>query len=249
MNYHLGIDIGSVSVKAVVINERKEIAEERYVRHYGEPQKVAQREIEDLSARFDFGAVATTGSGGKLIPGRFVNEIVAQSKAVAALHPDVRTVIEIGGEDSKLFWMKKGRLADFLTNTVCAAGTGSFLDQQASRLGLNIEEFSRLALKSKNPPRIAGRCTVFAKSDMIHLQQKGTPDYEIVAGLCLALARSFISNAGKQKRWERPIAFQGGVAANPGVVRAFERVLGVEELVIPKHFASMGAIGAVLSLL
>ena len=84
-------------------------------------------------------------------------------------------------------------------NTLCAAGTGSFLDQQASRLGLTIEEFGELALKSTNPPRIAGRCSVFAKSDMIHLQQIATPDYDIVAGLCYALARNFKSNIGKGK--------------------------------------------------
>ncbi len=133
-------------------------------------------------------------------------------------------------------------------NTLCAAGTGSFLDQQASRLGLTIEEFGQLALKSENPPRIAGRCSVFAKSDMIHLQQIATPDYDIVAGLCYALARNFKSNIGKGKTFAKPISFQGGVAANVGMRRAFMEVLEVSEgdLIIPKYFASMGAIGAIL---
>jgi len=133
-------------------------------------------------------------------------------------------------------------------NTLCAAGTGSFLDQQASRLGFTIEEFGQLALKSMNPPRIAGRCSVFAKSDMIHLQQIATPDYDIVAGLCFALARNFKSNIGKGKNFTKPISFQGGVAANVGMRKAFMEVLDVshEELIIPTYFASMGAIGAVL---
>lgn len=248
MEHYLGIDIGSISVKAVVVNEKKEIVEEHYRRHRGEPLKASSLIIECLSEKYEIAVVSTTGSGGKQIPGNFVNEVVAQAKATSFLHPEVKTVIEIGGEDSKFLMMREGKLIDFAANTACAAGTGSFLDQQATRLGLSIEEFSRLTLKSKNPPRLAGRCTVFAKSDMIHLQQKGTPDYEIVAGLCLAVARNFVAGVGKGRKWGKPIAFVGGVAANAGMVKAFESVLGLQpgELIVPKHFAAMGAIGAVL---
>jgi predicted CoA-substrate-specific enzyme activase len=251
MKHYIGIDIGSISVNTVLVDENKNILEEYYNRIKGEPVQTAKQAIEKIASRHKISAIATTGSGGKLISGDFVNEIVAHSKAISAVHPEVKTVIEMGGEDSKLLIMNEGKLVDFATNTVCAAGTGSFLDQQASRLDLDIEEFGKLALKSKHPPRIAGRCTVFAKSDMIHLQQKGTPDYEIVAGLCLAVARNFASTVGKGIKWERPISFQGGVAANPGVVKAFEKALNLQpgDFVIPKHFASMGAIGAVLHLL
>ncbi len=248
MKHYLGVDIGSIAVKAVALDEKKNLLEEHYLRIKGEPARVAETVLSDLKRRYNVSAVATTGSGGKRVAGHFVNEIIAQSKAVSYLHPRARTVIEMGGEDSKLLLLKAGKLIDFATNTVCAAGTGSFLDQQASRLGLEIEDFGRLALKSKHPPRIAGRCTVFAKSDMIHLQQKGTPDYEIVAGLCLAVARNLVSNLGQRNKWKKPVVFQGGVAANIGVVRAFEQILGLEpgELIIPEHFASMGAIGAIL---
>jgi predicted CoA-substrate-specific enzyme activase len=248
MKCYLGIDIGSIAVKAVALDENKKILEEHYLRTKGEPVKMAKAILSELAKRHNVGGVATTGSGGKLIPGNFVNEIVAQSKAISAFHPEVKTLIEMGGEDSKLLYLKNGKLVDFSTNTICAAGTGSFLDQQASRLGLKIEDFGKLSLRSKHPPRIAGRCTVFAKSDMIHLQQKGTPDYEIVAGLCLAVARNFVSSLGQKKKWGKPIAFQGGVAANIGVVRAFEIILDLKpgELTIPEYFASMGAIGAVL---
>jgi activator of 2-hydroxyglutaryl-CoA dehydratase len=126
----------------------------------------------------------------------------------------------MGGEDAKLILVgaEEGNLViqDFAMNTMCAAGTGSFLDQQAHRLGYTIEEFSRLALKSTTPPRIAGRCSVFAKTDMIHLQQGATPDFEIIAGLCLAMARNLKSNISRGKIIQPPVAFQGGVAHNLG---------------------------------
>jgi len=258
----IGLDIGSVSVNAVLMDDANRILEDHYERTKGQPLAAMRRVLADLLSRTPASAIrglAVTGSGGKLaseiLGCPFVNEIIAQSKATALLHPEVRTVIEIGGEDSKLILLERDgetqqvRVHDFAMNTLCAAGTGSFLDQQASRLGFTIEEFSQVALKSQHPPRIAGRCSVFAKTDMIHLQQEATPDYDIVAGLCHAMARNFKSNIGKGKDFERPIAFHGGVAANAGMIRAFESVLELEpgELLIPEHFASMGAIGAVLS--
>jgi len=256
---HLGIDIGSVSVNLVVMNQDLEILHEEYRRHKGRPAEAALEAIATALQTFPDQALcgcAATGSGSALLAPLLgvlpVNEVVAQARAVAHLHPAIRTVIEIGGEDSKVIFLRPGRngseLADFNTNTICAAGTGSFLDQQAHRLGLSIEQFGQLTLQCQHPPRLAGRCSVFAKSDMIHLQQKATPTQDIVAGLCMAMARNFKSTVGAARTFERPVSFQGGVAANPGIVRAFERVLelGEGELLIPKHFASMGAIGAVL---
>jgi len=259
--YYLGIDVGSVSLNVGLLDERGNVVEDSYTRLKGRPLETTHRVLSELFTRYDpatIDCVAVTGSVGRLIANilkvEFVNEIVAQARAEEHLHPEVRTIIEIGGEDSKLIILREdeesGRLIveDFAMNTVCAAGTGSFLDQQASRLGLTIEEFGELALKSKTPPRVAGRCSVFAKSDMIHLQQQATPDYDIVAGLCFALARNFKSNVGRGKEFVRPVAFQGGVAANKGVVKAFEEVLELKpgELIIPEHFATMGAIGAIL---
>jgi predicted CoA-substrate-specific enzyme activase len=203
------------------------------------------------------GIVAYTGTGGKLAReltgGAFVNEIIAQSTASAALHPEVKTIIEMGGEDSKLIFMDhtgnggSASLSDFSMNTLCAAGTGSFLDQQASRMGLSIvNEFGDLALLSEKPPRIAGRCSVFAKSDMIHLQQIATPVQDIVAGLCFAVARNLKSTLGRGKHFLPPILFNGGVAANKGMVRAFREVLELTdgELIVSEYHASMGALGA-----
>jgi predicted CoA-substrate-specific enzyme activase len=259
-NLHIGIDVGSVSVKVVLLDAKQNILENHYVRSKGQPIETVLRTLKDIQGRYSLdklAKLAITGSGGSLVAqllgGTFVNEIIAQTTAVGRFHPQARTVIEIGGEDSKLMIMRQDPqrdtliLEDFSMNTMCAAGTGSFLDQQASRLGLTIEEFARLSLKSESPPRMAGRCSVFAKSDMIHLQQIGTPDFDIAAGLCYAMTRSFKSNIGRGKTFIKPIVFQGGVAANPGLVRAFEDILGLEsgELIIPKYYAFMGALGAI----
>jgi predicted CoA-substrate-specific enzyme activase len=195
---YLGIDVGSVSANTIILDDSRNILEEHYTRIKGQPLQTVQKVLEKILQRTpleQFHRISFTGTGGKLLSelldGNFINEIIAQAKAVQYFYPQVRTIIDMGGEDSKLIFVEKeeGRfkISDFSMNTLCAAGTGSFLDQQASRLGLTIEEFGQLALKSTNPPRIAGRCSVFAKTDMIHLQQIATPDYDIVAGLCYAL--------------------------------------------------------------
>jgi predicted CoA-substrate-specific enzyme activase len=256
---YLGMDVGSVSANTIIMDEQRNVREEHYTRIKGQPLQTVKKVLEEILQRISheqFHSVSFTGTGGKLLSellgGNFVNEIIAQARAVQYFYPQVRTIIDIGGEDSKLILIveeeDRFKISDFSMNTLCAAGTGSFLDQQASRLGLTIEEFGQLALKSTNPPRIAGRCSVFAKSDMIHLQQIATPDYDIVAGLCYALARNFKSNIGKGKMFVKPISFQGGVAANVGMRKAFLDVLELSdgELIVPNHFASMGAIGAVL---
>jgi predicted CoA-substrate-specific enzyme activase len=255
----MGIDIGSVSLNIAVIDERLRLLESVYERTRGQPIPVLIDALRGVERHFPelCGAVCT-GSGRDLIAnvmgvGR-ENEIITQAKAVAYLHPEVRTVIEIGGQDSKLIFLERdersGRtvIVDHALNEICAAGTGSFLDQQAYRLGISIDEFSNLATRAEKPTTIAGRCSVFAKSDMIHLQQEGTSQEDIIAGLCYALARNYISNLGKGKRLVKPIAFQGGVAANKGVVKAFEELLELKAggLIIPEHFKVMGAIGAAM---
>lgn len=258
---YIGIDIGSISVNLIVTADDGTILSSQYVRHKGKAFEVGKNCLRQALRQYDVDFIAATGTGttafAPLIGASSVNEIVALAKGFGRLYPGIRTVIDIGGEDSKLVMLESAskdgglRVKDFSMNALCAAGTGSFLDQQASRLCFTIEEFSDVALKSTNPPRIAGRCTVFAKSDMIHLQQIATPDYEIVAGLCYALARNFKGNIAKGKEIGRPVAFVGGVAANAGMRRALKEVfgLGEDELIVPEYFASMGAIGAVQAVL
>jgi predicted CoA-substrate-specific enzyme activase len=257
-----GFDIGSVSLNTVLMDENLRILEDYYDYVHGRPFNVLRDRLSSILERIpssSISGIAFTGTGGKLatglIGGVFVNEIIAQATSSGKFFPEARTVIEIGGEDSKLILLEKdpttgiSRLVDFEMNSICAAGTGSFLDQQARRIGVPIiKEFGELSLKSVDPPRIAGRCSVFAKSDMIHHQQIATPLHDIVAGLCFALARNFRSNVARSKDIKKPVIFSGGVAANIGMVRAFREVLDLSEgeLIIPEHHASMGAIGAVM---
>ncbi len=252
----LGIDIGSVSVKLVLIEDGK-ITRHMYQRFCGGPfetlQDILNDQFSDLTGQSFY--LGLTGIGGKtaktILGGEFFGEIATLAAGNQNQLPHVKTVIEMGGEDSKLLILdnERGIIEDFAMNAQCAAGTGSFLDQQAGRLKISIEEeFGQMALKSKNPPRIAGRCSVFAKSDMIHLQQIATPDYDIVAGLCYAVARNFKSSIARGKQIIKPIAFEGGVAANPGMERAFTDILDLEkgELIIPNYYNVMSAIGAAL---
>ena len=254
----IGIDVGSTSANVAVVDSDGKVLEEYYIRTKGRPVETVIEILRNTlppAIRDAENLLVFTGSAGRLIAeltgAQFINEVVAQTSAIRHFHPEVRSVIEIGGETTKLMTLANGgggEIEDFEMNSLCAAGTGSFLDQQATRLDLSIEEFGRLALESENPPRIAGRCSVFAKSDMIHLQQIATPDFDIVAGLCYAVARNFKSSIAHGKDIEGPVAFQGGVAANPGVRKGLAEVLGLgsEELVVPKYCASMGAVGAVL---
>jgi predicted CoA-substrate-specific enzyme activase len=260
----VGLDVGSISLNTVVMTTDGGILDEDYSRVHGRPLETVRRVLGSVLERYPaerIRGLGVTGVGGKfvaeLLGGTFVNEVIAQAKSAELLAPHARTIIEMGGEDAKLILLapdgSNGRLRieDFAMNTLCAAGTGAFLDQQASRLGFTIEEFGQKALLSQQPPRIAGRCSVFAKSDMIHLQQGATPDHDIVAGLCFAVARNFKGNVAKGKALTPPVAFQGGVAANPGMMRAFREILALADgdLFAPPRFASTGAIGAVLVLM
>jgi predicted CoA-substrate-specific enzyme activase len=249
----IGLDAGSVSVKLVVLDREGNRLKGFYQRHKGHPLKVAlellEKETRGNGAGRDGVSLSVTGSAGRLIATAlglgFTNELVAQTYATRKLFPRIRTIIELGGEDSKLIILGKNGIKDFSMNSVCAAGTGSFLDQQAERLRLSIEQFSELAANAK-PSRIAGRCSVFAKSDMIHLQQIATPVEDIVAGLCFAVARNFRGAIVRGRTVEEPVSFHGGVAANKGMVRAFREIFGFPDLFVPEDFALMGALGAVL---
>lgn len=254
MKGYIGIDVGSVTTKLALLNENKELLWHIYLRTRGQPITAIQKALGSLERDMGKGlailGVGATGSGRKLaghIVGADIikNEIIAH--AVAAIHymPDIKTIIEIGGQDSKLIILRDGVITDFAMNTVCAAGTGSFLDHQALRLGIPIEDFGSYALRASSPARIAGRCTVFAESDMVHKQQLGYKLEDIIGGLCEALVRNYINNLSRGKELLEPIIFQGGVASNKGIKNAFERELKKEVMVIPNH-PIMGAIGAAL---
>ncbi|MDR1657260.1 MAG: acyl-CoA dehydratase activase [Deltaproteobacteria bacterium] len=259
----LGLDAGSISVKLALLDGNGSLVAQTYVRHQGRPYATALSALEELFTRYDPATIHAPGVTGvsagrlaELLGGSAVSEIRALTLATNRFKPETKTLIDIGGEDTKLLWLTEDSelslvLSDFAMNAICAAGTGSFLDQQAHRLGYDIAGFGSLALKSEVPPRVAGRCSVFAKSDMIHLQQSATPDYEIIYGLCLAMARNLKSGLAKGRPLTPPILFVGGVAKNPGLTRALNEILELKpgELIIPPHhfvFAAAGAAEAII---
>ena len=254
---YMGVDIGSISTKGIIIDEKNNILASEYLWTEGDPIGAVKRLIAVLKKQFDSKkykvvGVGTTGSARKLIGvilGANVvkNEITAHAIGTLSLYPDVKTIFEIGGQDSKIIILDKGIVVDYAMNTLCAAGTGSFLSSQSKRLGLEVEEFGELALKSKNPTNIAARCTVFAESDLVHKAQIGHKKEDIVAGLCKAVVNNYLNNVGKGKKINAPIVFQGGVSKNVGVIKAFEEATG-EKIIVDPNSHLMGALGvAILS--
>ena len=250
---YLGVDVGSVSTDLVLLDKNMNVAEKIYLRTKGNPIRAIQEGFKILKEKYkesEIVAAGTTGSG-RMIASSLIgadaakNEITAHATAALEIDQDVRTIIEIGGQDSKIIILNNSIVSDFAMNTVCAAGTGSFLDRQAERLDIPIEEFGDYALKASTSVRIAGRCAVFAESDMIHKQQLGYNQSEIIRGLCDALVRNYLNNIAKGKTILPKILFQGGVAANKGMKKAFENALGLE-IFVPEHFNMMGAIGAAI---
>ncbi|UCF74159.1 MAG: CoA activase [Deltaproteobacteria bacterium] len=270
--YYIGIDAGSVSVNAVVINNKGElIFEYPYKRHFGGVETTVFEVVHELYSRFGLAnirALSFTGNHGRIISDRihgfYEFESIAQILGAVSLRPDVRTVISMGGQDTALYILSHNggtwELTDFNTNGPCASGTGSFIDQQAERLASSIygkdfdtseahisrilEDFITLGLKSKNPARVACRCTVFTKSDMIHLQNKGEKLEDIIAGLHEGNASNYLSTIVSNRALPKPMLFIGGLTMNELQVRAFRDHF--RELIVPRHSASVGALGVAL---
>lgn len=254
---YIGIDIGSISTKGVIIDEENNILADSYLYTEGSPITASKKVIKELKNKIDLTkyqvlGVGTTGSARKLIgailgANVIKNEITAHAIGTMAIYPEVRTIFEIGGQDSKIILINNGVVTDYAMNTLCAAGTGSFLSSQAKRLGIPIEDFGTIALTSNNPTKIAARCTVFAESDLVHKSQIGHKKEDIIAGLCYAIVNNYLNNVGKGKKIIPPIVFQGGVSKNIGVVKAFEDITN-EKIYVDKSSHLMGALGvAILS--
>lgn len=271
-NYYIGIDAGSVSINAVVINKNGELVYEYpYKRHFGKVETSVFEIINELYSRFAFEkirALVFTGNHGRIISDRiggfYEFESIAQILGSVFLQSDVRSIISMGGQETALYILNhhgaNWELDDFNTNGPCASGTGSFIDQQAERLASSIygkekdiseahiskilEDFIKLGLKSKSPSNVACRCTVFTKSDMIHLQNKGERLADIIAGLHVGNASNYLSTIVSNRMLPKPIIFIGGLAANELQARAFKDHF--PELIVPKHFTSVGALGVAL---
>lgn len=254
MESYLGIDIGSISTKGVIIDSSNNIIVSSYIWTNGDPISSVKSLISELKSKlptdYVVKGIGTTGSARKLI-GLMVdacvvkNEITAHAVGTMTIDPSVRTILEIGGQDSKIILINNGVITDYAMNTLCAAGTGAFLSSQAKRLGIPIDEFGDMALSSICPARIAARCTVFAESDLIHKAQMGYKREDIVAGLCKSVVLNYLNNVGKGKKIEGPIYFQGGVSKNKGVIKYFNEVLKTNVKVDPRGHL-MGAFGVAI---
>lgn len=251
----MGIDVGSISTKGVIMTEDNKILCSGYIWTEGDPITAVKKLVGIMESQFDkekyqIVATGTTGSARKLT-GAIVdatvvkNEITAHAVGTTTFHPDVRTILEIGGQDSKIILIDHGVASDYAMNTLCAAGTGAFLSSQSRRLGIEVEDMGAIAVKSKHPTPIAARCTVFAESDLVHKIQVGHSKEDIIAGLCQAVVNNYLNNVGKGKRIKSPVVFQGGVSRNIGVVKAFENALGCP-IIVDENGHLMGAIGAAI---
>lgn len=253
---YLGIDIGSISTKGIIIDKNNTILASSYLWTKGNPLKAVKEVLENLKPKipseYQIVGIGTTGSARKLIgtilgANIIKNEITAHAIGTISKYPEVRTIIEIGGQDSKIILIKNKIVVDYAMNTLCAAGTEAFLSSQAKRLDIPVEEFGKIALTSQNPTSIAARCTVFAESNLVHKAQMGYKKEDIIAGLCKSVATNYLNNVGKGKKILPPIIFQGGVSKNIGVVKAFENILN-EKILTDENGHLMGALGvAILS--
>ena len=271
-SYYVGIDAGSVSINSVVIDSSGSIVyESPYHRHFGKVEDSVHALLTDEFDKFgedSIEAVAFTGNHGEQISARlngfYEFETICQVKGALFIEPDVRSIISMGGQDTALFQIGRNNgawdLEYFNTNGPCASGTGSFIDQQAQRLATSIydkkknakdqdidrilSDFIALGLKSDRPSHVACRCTVFTKSDMIHLQNKGERLENIIYGLHLGNARNYISTIVSNRILEDPVLFIGGLSMNEIQVRAFRQYF--PGLIVPAYNTSAGAIGVAL---
>lgn len=254
-NAFLGIDVGSISTKGVIIDEKNRILASEYIWTEGNPIAAVKMLIGLLENKFDSEQYQIVGTGATGSARRLVgtilnatvvkNEITAHAVGTTTFYPEVRTILEIGGQDSKIILVENGVAVDYAMNTLCAAGTGAFLSSQARRLGINVEDMGEMALRSEHPTAIAARCTVFAESDLVHKIQMGHPREDIIAGVCRAVASNYLNNVGKGKKIASPVVFQGGVSKNVGVVHAFEELLHCP-ILVDENGHLMGAMGAAI---
>jgi predicted CoA-substrate-specific enzyme activase len=251
---YLGIDIGSTSTKALLMNRTREIAGGLYTRTKGAPiEAVASilglaRKIFGLEAVPILGT-GTTGSGRRLIKEVFdadfdINEITAHAKAAVFLDPEADTIIEIGGQDSKFTRIQDGEVYYSTMNYVCAAGTGSFIEEQAKRLGVPLADFSDLSLGASSP-FTSDRCTVYMERDLSELVGEGWDKKALAAAVLNSVRDNYLAKVVNRSPLGDRIVFQGATARNEGLVAAFERLLDKPIYVSP-YCHLTGALGAAL---
>ena len=250
--YQLGIDVGTSSVKLALLLD--EHIERTWIkRHHGRLLQTVTEGLEAIQPPDEPIPVAVTGANAQILTSRFdgidrLGDIPAIVEGVRHAIPEAGSIIDIGGQGARFITNLKSGVPDFNVNEHCAGGTGSFFEDQMSRLGLKIEDYSELTAKAQSIPRLSGRCAVFAKTDIIHRQQEGVSTPDILLGLCYAMIRNYKATIVKNLPVEKPVVFTGGVTLNAGAVRAVRNVFGLtgEELRIPDNALFLGAIGCAL---
>lgn len=250
MKYYLGIDIGSTTSKCVLIDDSEKIKATSLIKA-GTGTKGPEKALETILnesgiKKEDIEKIIVTGYGRKNFDGDGdMSELSCHARGIKSLFPNVRTIIDIGGQDSKVMKLNPdGKLMTFLMNDKCAAGTGRFLDVMAGILGMDINELSQIALESDNPAKISSTCTVFAESEVISQLSNGTPIPDLVAGICESVATKVCSLV-KRIGVHDDVCMSGGVAKNAGVRRAIEKNLGID-LKYSELSQLAGALGAAL---
>lgn len=249
---YMGIDVGSVFVKGVIIDEYDNIITSYLTQTAGNPI-VAVKEVilklkNDINLEhYKVVSVGVTGSARKLIGsmlnGQVIkNEITALSVGTIRLYPDVKTIIDIGGEDSKIIVVNNGVVVDYAINTSCNAGCGSFIDSLVRRINIDYSSVSDLALKGKNNINVKNSCMIFAESDLIHKIQEGYKVEDVLAGACNAVCQNFLNSVKKGKKVMAPIVFSGGISKNLYIVKYLEKILG-EKIIVNKNSQLMCAFG------
>ncbi len=259
LSVHLGVDIGSTSTKAVIVDESKKVLAGLYTRTAGRPVKAVQSlfaALDDLVSRkgveLQIGAAGTTGSGrkfsGKIIGADLiVDEITAHARAAIEINPNVDTIIEIGGQDSKFTTLKNGIVTFSVMNTVCAAGTGSFIEEQAQKFNCPLSEFPAMT-EGQRSPAVSDRCTVFMERDMNHYLSEGYSLKEALAAVLHAITENYLTKVASENSIGDIVFFQGATAKNKALVAALEQRLG-KPLHVSEYCHLTGALGAALMLI
>lgn len=247
-----GVDVGSVSTDVVILNQDKEIVSYRVVYSGANSQRAAEEAFQEALAsggvdRSEIAYVVSTGYGRNRVAfaDAKVTEISCHARGAHFLFPETRTLIDVGGQDSKVVHMdERGLVTSFAMNDKCAAGTGRFLEVMARALELELDEMGDLFFEAKKELTVSSMCTVFAESEVISLISQGNNRNDIVAGIHMAIAKRVIGLLGRQGLVER-LAFSGGVAKNRGAVGAFESLLKTK-ILVPEEPQIVGALGAAL---
>src|SRR5665648_798235 len=256
---YMGIDIGSVSTNLVVVDNEGRVIKEIYTKTDARPVEVVTKGLidihDEIGARINLLGVGTTGSGreliGELCGADIITDEITAHKTGAdfisrKIGRQVDTIFEIGGQDSKFISLQDGIVVDFAMNEACAAGTGSFLEEQAEKLGINIiDEFAQLALSSAAPIRLGERCTVFMERDVMAYQQRGARREDLVGGLAFSIATNYLNRLVRERTIGDCVFFQGGTAYNDAVAAAFSQILDTE-IIVPPYNGVIGALGMAL---